>query len=398
MNNKPRSLSFPAIKVKQPVGEFFIAAIPWKDLWDIAYVDVREMNSREVDTYLGIQRKLSFGRATEIAQYVKSPDASFPTSIILAVKGICAEWDEMKSELTLSEYIPDPNEKDAVREAVSYDSIAKILDGQHRLAGMEDYQGPEFQLNVSIFVDMDIADQANIFATVNLAQTKVNKSLVYDLYDLAKHRSPQKTCHNVAVALDKVDGSPFYKKIKRLGVSTIGRFNETVSQATIVETLMSHLSRNPVIDRQLLMAGKALPKPTEQELRDYVFRGLFCDGEDEEITKIVWTYFEAVKKKWPAAWDDSERGLMLNKTNGVRAFMHFLGKAYLHVASKIGDQVSIKQFADLFEPITLKDSDFNTENFKPGAGGEGKLYRQLITETQVDVKLSRASPGITVSR
>ena len=59
-----------------------------------------------------------------------------------------------------------------------------------------------FDILVSLFVGSDIADQAHVFATVNLEQTKVGKSLAIDLFELARTRSPIKTCHNVAVALD----------------------------------------------------------------------------------------------------------------------------------------------------------------------------------------------------
>ncbi len=53
-----------------------------------------------------------------------------------------------------------------------------------------------------------MAQQANIFSTVNLSQTKVNRSLAYDLFALAASRSPQKTCHDIAVALDRGKNSP----------------------------------------------------------------------------------------------------------------------------------------------------------------------------------------------
>src|SRR5882762_10468420 len=89
-----------------------------------------------------------------------------------------------------------------------------------------------FQLSVSVFVDIDMEDQAYIFSTVNLAQTKVNRSLAYDLFELANSPSPQKTCHNIAVALDTITVSPFHKRIKRLGSATPGRNSETITQAT----------------------------------------------------------------------------------------------------------------------------------------------------------------------
>ncbi|WP_168796869.1 hypothetical protein [Phaeovulum veldkampii] len=50
----------------------------------------------------------------------------------------------------------------------------------------------------------------------------MSRSLVYELEDLSNARSPFKTCHNIAVALDGLQTSPFYKRIKRLGVVTPG--------------------------------------------------------------------------------------------------------------------------------------------------------------------------------
>ena len=49
--------------------------------------------------YLGIQRKLSPSRVKDLKEYVKSFDATFPTSIVLAVDESCASWDENSNEL-----------------------------------------------------------------------------------------------------------------------------------------------------------------------------------------------------------------------------------------------------------------------------------------------------------
>jgi DGQHR domain-containing protein len=106
-----------------------------------------------------------------------------------------------------------------------------------------------------VFVDVDIEDQAYLFSTVNLAQTKVNKSLVYDLFDLARGRSPQKTTHNIAVALDQNDSSPLHQRIKRLGSATRGRVAERITQATFVESLLPYISKNPMLDRDTFFAA-----------------------------------------------------------------------------------------------------------------------------------------------
>jgi DGQHR domain-containing protein len=109
-----------------------------------------------------------------------------------------------------------------------------------------------FGLSVTIFIGSDIADQAYIFSTVNLEQTKVSKSIVYDLFELAKTRSPQKTAHNIAVALDRDERGPFYQRIKRLGFATVDRKFETITQATFVENLLPLISPDPKEDRDLV--------------------------------------------------------------------------------------------------------------------------------------------------
>src|ERR1700730_4145288 len=97
----------------------------------------------------------------------------------------------------------------------------------------------------------------------NLEQTKVGKSLAIDLFELARTRSPIKTCHNIAIALDTTKGSPFHHRIKRLGVATLGRAEdsgpgERLTQATFVNALVRYISDDPKQDRDTLLRGEQL--------------------------------------------------------------------------------------------------------------------------------------------
>lgn len=371
---KKKSIEIPVLRIHQPIGEFFVGVIDSKSLVDISYADIRAMENR-LDTYLGIQRRLSPDRVKELKKYVHSIDATFPTSIILAVDGECATWDEKKSTLLLHESNQTP-----------YEKIAKILDGQHRVEGLKEYTEENFQLNVTIFVNADIADQANIFATVNLAQTKVNKSLVYDLFDYAAARSPQKTAHDIVVALDRHEKSPLHHMIKRLGVATEGRRDETITQATVVESLLDQfLSSDSKSDRQLLLKGKSLKKADIAELKKYPFRNLFIEGRDIEITKILLAYFVAVSKRWPIAWASRAKGNILPRTNGIRALLKYLKPAYLHLTTddSIGEYVSADDFYKLLSKVSLKDKDFNSEIFLPGTSGETALVKKLLEDTGI---------------
>lgn len=390
-----KKISFPALRIEQPIGEFYIGVIPARDLNEIAWVDVRRMANEdgEIDKYLGIQRKLSDNRIKDLKSYVTTHDATFPTSIIVSVPIKCAFWDETTNKLTLQEYIDDENPDNSI----GFGDIAKILDGQHRLRGLAkglqfELDSPEqnkitFDLSVAIFVGADIAQQATIFATVNLAQTKVNKSLVYDLAELSKLRSPQKSCHYIAVALDENKNSPFYKTIKRLGVATPGRSDahETLTQATFVESLMSYISKDPVGDREFSKKypSKKLPRPSDKERLSLIFRELYIDEKDTEIAKIVWAYFAAIQQKWPNAWESRGKGNIIKRTNGFKAFMKFLRPAYLSLTGheRVGDFVSKSEFSKIFENIKIDEADFSSDVFPPGTSGESRLLKKLLEDS-----------------
>ena len=364
-----RSLIIRALRLWQPIGEFFLVVMRAQDLVAVSYADVRKLERHELDRYMGINRRLSSTRVKDLRSYVRTYDATFPTSIILAVSAANARYDEEGGWLELF-----------AAEGQELREIGKIIDGQHRIAGLEALEDrAKFELGVAIFVGADIATQANIFATVNLAQTKVNRSLAYDLFDYEKVRSPQKSAHYVAVALDQIEESPFFRRIKRLGKATEGREGETITQAVVVEMLLGLMSSEPMTDRDAFLRKLGLKKPTVEELRRHPFRGLFVEQNEEDIARILLRYFGAVQDRWPGSWNDLDRaGNALPKTNGFRALMRFLRAAYLAVVGEeIGSVPNKGDFERILGRVELEDGDFNTVTFPPGTSGEAGLYRYL---------------------
>jgi DGQHR domain-containing protein len=250
------------------------------------------------------------------------------------------------------------------------------------LKGLEKAGKADFEIAVSIFVGADDATEAALFSTVNLAQTKVNKSLVYDLFALAKNRSPEKTCHEIVVALDRLDDSPFKGRIKRLGAATEGRFGETLSQATIVKGILPYISDDPLLDRD---RGKRLgywEPALAKDLRKRIFYEFFRKEEDTRILGILINYFNAIKAKWPRAWESDGRFLMLNRTNGYNGLIRFLRPAYLAITTS-PRVISESEFSQVLAGISLQDEDFTITNFVPGTGGSAKLYRTLLEQSGV---------------
>jgi DGQHR domain-containing protein len=233
-----------------------------------------------------------------------------------------------------------------------------------------------------VFIGIDEGTQASIFSIVNLAQTKVNKSLVYDLFSLAKERSPEKTCHEIAVALDTLDDSPFQGRIKRLGSATDGRFGETLSQATIVRGLLPYLTKNPALDRDIGKRFGFWDPEVKAGGKGQIFRPLFVQGEDAKILRILINYFRAVRDRWPKAWASTGRGYMLNRTNGYNALMRFLRPSYLYF-TETHEVVGESDFASMFARTKLTDDEFSPLVFLPGTSGATSLYRRLLDETGV---------------
>ena len=406
MPNDADYVTVKCLPVTQPIGTFYVGAMLASDLVEIAWTDVRRIAPSDPDLaggpgegeklpmshaassevtpetdgdvgfnniydqnfeqFLGIQRELSNTRLKQLRQYVNNVDATFPTSVLIAVSSDQATYDEEESTLSI---VRDPR-------------VAKIIDGQHRIAGLQRYSGPRFEVNVSIFIDMDIQDQAMVFATINLTQTKVNKSLAYDLYEFTKARSPQRTAHDIVRFLNYKQGSPFASRIKMLGTGS-GLGVETLTQAAFVDRLLRCISSNPPADRDILRRRRKLKRISGSSTKRLIFRNLFIAERDVHITIILWNYFLAVQERWPDSWKNVEQGNILNRTTGFGALMRFLRVAYnsFERPSKI---VLRDDFAEILQKMQLKDGAFTAEQYIPGGSGEKMLFDAFVQESGLE--------------
>lgn len=392
------------VPVKQPIGVFYVGAMRANDLVAISWADVRRIAPGEeqpnavvddgdvprsideehdesepiepidedkvryanqgFEEFLGIQRELNRSRVSELRQYVQNVDATFPTAILLAVSSEHASFDDDKNELSI----------------VRHSKVAKIIDGQHRIAGLSELVDTPFQVNVAIFIDMDIQDQAMVFATINLKQTKVNKSLAYDLYEFTTSRSPQRTCHDIVRFLDSRQESPFRGKVKMLGVAL--EPTETITQATFVDRLLRLISRDPMGDRDMLKRKKGLERARGVQRSRQIFRDLFVDDQDHVIALILWNFFLAVQLKWPESWQKVERGNILNRTTGFGALMRFLRVAYLSLDMP-NQVIQTDNFSQILNKIVISDGAFSPDTYLPGSSGEKLLFDELVNKSQL---------------
>lgn len=377
------------IKVKQPLGDFYIGKMKFGELLKIAYADVRRIERDEqtgYESYFGIQRNLSEKRINEISNYVTTLDATFPSSVLLAIDEFSIKTE---NEFEMSE---EPNvifdEKENELLIKEEENIAHIIDGQHRVFGLKralEKVGVfadeilNFELVVTVFVNMDDENQALVFSTINKAHTKVNQSLVYDLFDLAKTKSPQRVVHNIVKLLNEREESPFKDKIKMLGFAQ-DTSKETITQATLAELILGYISKNAMLDRDYLKRGKSLDLFKGNDAKKYFFREWFINDEEAKIARVVWNYFKAVEEKWSLAWNDNSK--ILSKSTGIISLMRFL-KDIIENLNGFNRIVSIDEFKVIFDKISLSDNDFTNDEFKAGGVGQSKLYKKLREDSNI---------------
>lgn len=289
----------PVFEINQPIGTFYLGKMSSDDLLRVTKVNRRLENSS------GIQRELSAQRAKEISSYCEDPDATFPTPIILSLTS--SETEKIISNNQLYFQFDDEN------------AFAEILDGQHRISGIKENGKITMDLVVIIMFDLTQEQKAYVFSTINSNQMKVDKSLIYDLFELSETRSPFKTCHDMARILNSVPESPFYNRLKMLGKKT--KENESLSQGTFVTYLIQLISRNPKEDTIKLKKHWRLEDDPYLPLR-----GIFITNNDEVILKILLNYFNAVRDVFKEEWENPEK-FILSKTTGfgalIKAFKDF---------------------------------------------------------------------------
>lgn len=373
------------IEVKQPIGKLYIANIRCEDLLDIAKFDIRRIVNEEgndLDTYFGIQRKPSPARLKEISEYVGFIDATFPSSIVIAIN----TYKNIEDEVLVKNIIINDNSL-SIRKS---DEIAQIIDGQHRLLGLQkalddnqlfNNNIKDFELVVTIYVDMDIENQSMVFSTINKAQTKVNKSLVFDLYDLSNSRSPYRTAHNIVRVLNENEKSPLKDKIKMLGIADDPE-NETIAQATLVDCIVEYISKSPLKDRDTLKRNEKLILGNDKKL---FFREWFKEEADIKIIQVILHYFIAINKKWNNPWNNNT---IIVKSTGIIAFMKFFNfiiqnKFIPKDKIFLNRIILVEEFDEIFKDIDIKDEDFNNANFPAGGIGQSKLKSELIAKSKI---------------
>lgn len=384
-------LTIPAISVTQPIGQFFLCSISAENLRKIAYSIPASM-ARESGMFskiFGNQREKSAPRLKQIGKYIDETESTFPNTIILS-----ANYDEDGAY--------EENEESrwrAVRkEDGSYtliiptaEKLASIIDGQHRIEGfshIEKNDRLQMELPCAVYINLPREYQAKIFATININQKRVDKSLAYQLfgYDLNTSDADKWPPDMLGVYMARVfegrEHSPFRNHIK---LALLEEENENLKQddddsgqkepkwhvsvACLVEGISKLISDKPVLDRTLLAQGKIRDR-TELEEDNAPLRDMYIQGKDKSLLELVNNYFMAVKD---VLWKGQAQKSFITRTVGVLALFDLLREALK--AGRINREDVEQSARDFLEPAS--GVDFTDDFFHASGAGRVRIRNVL---------------------
>lgn len=282
-----------------------------------------------------IQRILEPTRAEKIADFlINDPEATFPTNLVFHIPSQVIVGQTKHAsflELELSQKVYE-GLKDAKKDPKKGNVYITIIDGQHRLKGIEvaidrlhtlidnavqtlnknpnskvsqervEYLTQRLQsllkidLVVSFFIDKALEYQAMIFSTINRTQKRVSESLVYSLFGLTTEDSPQKTALQIVISLNSNKKSPFYNRIKLYGGEYEKNQSPPLSQATMVKSIINYISESArEAENDRFVKRKQLFKRSLGSTKNLPFRNYYAANEDTKISDLFYYFFDAVK-------------------------------------------------------------------------------------------------------
>lgn len=304
-----------------------------KDVVNIRYVAVRGRDQEEG----AVQRVLSKRRISSIKDFVLQGNMFFNTFIL--------NWtdDNFKPSYDSAEItIPISN------------AAAQVIDGQHRLAGLESAMAEnssigEQEILVSLCIGLSTKQAAMIFLNINSEQRPAPRSLIYDLFGEVEDDVDHvlNRARDIAKEFNENPESPFYRAIKYPGAP---RGVGVIDLSTVVSSLKKYLGPDNIFAKVNL---KSL---------NYQQMALF-------------NYFGAIKDYYDkrGLWDNKTRNPFFRSAGFTGAIEHLTSTLLIKCADKKSfSKKNFKNFLRLDSDDLLLHEDIK--------GLDGKTARKRIKE------------------
>jgi DNA phosphorothioation-associated DGQHR protein 1 len=398
--------SFSAIRVLQPLGEFYLTAMPAEFLLKVCFSHRHTRHDADDTGKVkdeGHQRRLDSKRLSDISRYLQTQDAALPGTIILAANctpdGTILDPDD-ETDTVKRRWSVEPKDGEDLEvvslQIPSEEKLAAVVDGQHRLWGFENLPDElkKMPLPCAVFLDLPTPQQAAIFATINFNQKPVSKSQSYELfgYNLEEEPeeswSPDKLAVFFARKLNVDSDSPFRDHIKVAAqddrvldeISQKRQKEWSVSTATIVEGILSLISKNPKQDRDELhrfplgWRKRSHLKDQSPSRGEPPFRKLYlAEDRDIVIYKTLINFFNAANEIfWAPLKSDSKS--LIRKTAGVQALFRVLKEL-------LPDQLGTGQLQQATWSTILTSAeklDFSNPVFESSGRGRARIQDAIL--------------------
>ncbi|NGM67313.1 MULTISPECIES: DGQHR domain-containing protein [Sphingobacterium] len=383
------SLKYRVIEVNQPLGTFYVFKISAFDLRQLVdtepYYLSLENNIFEND---GVQRKFDEDRGKEIANFLKSTESALPNSIIIA--GNTKNFEETDQWRVEKQNIGGCTDDYLIIPELKINGA--VIDGQHRLFSFKHLSNDEqkkYELLCTLYLDLPNPYQAYIFATINMNQRKVNKSLAYDLYgyDLSEEESNKWSPEKLAVFLSRklnTDEHSIFKGhillaanndeiLSKLSDST--PIDWAISTSAMVEGILSLITTNAKRDRdtlQMVSHDHRFRSVLSAIKSSAPLRKYYIENNDLLIYTILINFFKA---SYNALYKE---GTILFKTVGVQVQFVVL-KKILHQLDT-DKNISIDYFQnELIKYFFNVDKiDFTDQFFQFSGIGKTRMKNVLL--------------------
>jgi DGQHR domain-containing protein len=275
------SLTIPAIEYKQGKNRLYTFIVNGKQIPHFA--SISRLKRNHGDKLLGYQRPQVISHIAEIKRYLESANPMIPNSIVVAfdksVKFAANEKGSSRTEGVVGT-LTIPIHKDA-KEGEELEKPGWIVDGQQRMAAIQDAEIKSFAICVVGFIASDEKAQREQFIRVNSAKP-LPKDLIDELItetdavlDAAKQRRKFPLLVRNRLNYDK--DSPFRGRIKTPTMPA-----GTIASSSIIK-MVDHSLSNGVLYRH-------------NELKNGA-------GDIETILTILKNFWKAVATVFPDAWE-----------------------------------------------------------------------------------------------
>ncbi|MFH6936344.1 DGQHR domain-containing protein [Flavobacterium sp. FlaQc-30] len=381
---------YKVLQINQPLGVFYVFKITAFELLQLVDTEPYFL-SLENDNFRngGIQRRFDEGRGREIANFLRSTESALPNSIIVA--------GNTKNNLEQCEWKIIQEIKDNCEENYLYIPEFKIngtvIDGQHRLFSFKHLNIEEqknYELLCTLYLDLPNPYQAYIFATINMNQRKVDKSLAYELYgyDLNDEESDKWSPEKLAVYLTRklnTDINSIFKGHILLAANNDeileklieeNSINWSISTAAIVEGILSLITNNAKRDRdELQLTSEKERKRSNLKIFKSTapLRNYYIENNDLLIYTILINFFEA---SYNSLFKENS---ILFKTVGIQVQFIVLKKILQQL--DVDKDISVKYFTENVQDYfdNVKNVDFEDNFFQLSGVGKTRMKNVILS-------------------